>query len=70
MISSLSLGIKPKYFIAVGNKTIPENTIRSDATWYADKLTSPSFINTKLLPQITDSIINMNQFKKPLFNFF
>lgn len=33
MIPILSLGIRRKYLIAVGSNTIPENTIRSDATW-------------------------------------
>ena len=55
--------------MAEGSKTIPEKMIRSDATWKAFKFTSPSFIMIKLLPQITDSIINMSQFKKPFPNF-
>lgn len=46
---------------------MPEKIIRNDATWYADKLTSPSFIKIKLLPQMMESIIKMNQFKNPCF---
>lgn len=53
--------------MAEGSKTIPEKIMRSDATWNAFKNNSPSFIIIKLLPHITESTINMNQFKKPLF---
>ena len=48
-------------------KTIPAKTMRNAATWYADKCSKPSFIMIKLLPQIMDSRININQFKNPLF---
>ena len=54
--------------MAEGSKTMPEKIIRSDATWKAFKCTSPSFIIIKLLPQIMDSMIKINQFKKPLPN--
>ena len=65
---SLFPGICLKCLIADGNKTIPENTIRSAATWYAVKCNMPSFIIIKLLPQIMERIINISQFKNPLFN--
>jgi hypothetical protein len=45
---------------------MPEKIIRNEATWNADKCSNPSFIIIKLLPQIMDRSMNMNQFKKPL----
>lgn len=54
--------------MAVGNNTNPENTIRSEATWYAERLFNPSFIRMKLLPQMMDRVIKINQFKNPLLN--
>ena len=65
---SLFFGILLKCLTADGNKTIPEKIIRNDATWKAVKCSSPSFIIIKLLPQIMDSMMNINQFKKPLPN--
>ena len=67
MMPSLFFGIFLKCLTADGSKTMPEKIIRSDATWKAFKFSSPSFIIIKLLPQMMDSMINMNQFKKPLF---
>lgn len=68
MVNNLSFGIILKYFIAEGNNTMPDESIRSDATWYADKFFNPSFINIKLLPHIIESTIKMSQFKNPCFN--
>ena len=68
MIHSLFFGILLKCFTADGSKTIPEKIIRKDATWNAVKFSNPSFIIIKLLPQIIESIMNINQFKKPLPN--
>jgi len=70
MISILSLGIFLKCFKAAGSNTIPEKMILSEATWNADRCSNPSFIMIKLLPQMIESRMNMNQFKKPLPNFF
>ena len=53
--------------IAQGSKTMPEKTIRSDATWNAVNLSKPSFIMIKLLPQMMERMMNINQFKNPLF---
>ena len=64
----LFFGIILKCLIAKGNNTIPEKTMRNEATWNADKCSSPSFIMMKLLPQMTDSKIKINQLKNPLFN--
>ena len=47
--------------MAKGNNTRPEEMIRNDATWKAVRLTRPSFIKIKLLPQITEREINMIQ---------
>ena len=68
MMPSLFFGIFLKCLIAEGSKTIPEKIIRSDATWKALSRSKPSFIIIKLLPQIMDSTMNINQFKKPLPN--
>lgn len=67
IISSLFFGIILKCLIAAGSNTIPEKTIRNEATWNAVKRSNPSFIIIKLLPQITDSAIKISQFKNPLF---
>jgi len=53
--------------IAEGSKTIPEKMIRREATWKALNRSNPSFIMIKLLPQIMDRMIKINQFKSPLF---
>ena len=69
MINTLSFGMLLKCLIAAGNNTIPEKIIRSEATWNADKCSNPSFIIIKLLPQMIDRRMNMNQFKNPLFKY-
>ena len=51
----------------MGNKTSPEEMIRNDATWKALRLTRPSFIKIKLLPQIKESAIKINQLRNLLF---
>ena len=70
MVNIFSLGINLKYFMADGNRTMPEKTIRNAATWYALKLTSPSFINTKLLPQIMERPIKIAQLRKSLVKMY
>ena len=70
MMPSLFFGILLKCLTAEGSKTIPEKMMRNDATWKAVRCNNPSFIIIKLLPQMMDSIINMNQFKKLLPNVF
>ena len=42
--------------------------ILKEATWKAVNATSPSFINIKLLPQINESAMNINQLINLLFN--
>lgn len=65
--ASLFLGISLKKRIALGSSTKPEATIRMAATWYAERpLSSPNFIKIKLLPQITASRENSNQFSRLL----
>ena len=56
--------------MAEGNNTMPEKTIRSEATWKAVNLSRPSFIMMKLLPQMMESRIKISQFKKPLFKIY
>lgn len=68
MMPILFFGIFLKCLTAEGSKTIPEKMMRSDATWKALSRNRPSFIIIKLLPQIMDSMMNINQFKKPLPN--
>lgn len=51
----------------MGSKTSPEEMIRNDATWKALRLTRPSFIKIKLLPQIKESAIKINQLRNLLF---
>ena len=54
------------HFIATGNKINPEEIILKEATCNALRPMSPSFINTKLLPQTMDSSIKINQLKSLL----
>jgi len=66
----LFFGISLKVLMAEGSKIKPEEMMRNDATWKAVRLTRPSFIKIKLLPQIKDSTIKRNQLKNLLFKVF
>ena len=67
MMNILFRGICLKLLYATGNNINPEEMIRSEATWKAVKCSSPSFINIKLLPQINESAIKINQLINLLF---
>jgi hypothetical protein len=61
-------GIVLKTLMQVGIRTIPEKTIRIDATWYGlSPLSRPIFIKIKLLPQIKESRPKSNQLTGVLF---
>ena len=47
--------------MATGNKTNPEEIMRKEATCKAVRPIRPSFIKIKLLPQIKERIMKMNQ---------
>ncbi len=51
----------------MGSSTRPEEMMRKEATWKAVRLIIPSFIKIKLLPQIKERAIKMNQLKNLLF---
>jgi len=67
MMPNLFAGTFLICLIAEGSKTMPEKMIRRDATWKGFSRSNPSFIMMKLLPQIMDRMMKINQFKSPLF---
>jgi len=70
MMPSVPAGTFLKLIMAEGSSTKPAKTIRNEATWNAVKCSNPSFIMIKLLPQMMERIIKINQFKNPLFNWY
>ena len=66
-MKTLLPGICLMLLTATGNKTNPDEMIRMEATWKAVNATRPSFINMKLLPQITDNEIKISQLISLLF---
>lgn len=56
-------GIVLKHLIAIGSRIMPEEIILNEATCKAERPTSPSLINIKLLPQTMDKSIKINQLK-------
>lgn len=67
MIKYLFKGTCLKVPTATGNKTKPEEIIRKEATCKAVTPTRPSLIKIKLLPQIKDRIMKMNQLRNLAF---
>lgn len=55
------------HFIAQGIKIKPEEIIRNEATCNAESPIRPCLINMKLLPQIIERSIKMNQLKAAVF---
>ncbi len=51
----------------MGERTNPDDIIRSEATWKAVRFSRPSLIRIKLLPQINESAIKMSQLINLLF---
>lgn len=62
-LKSLLAGICLIPEIAMGDKKIPDATILRDATWIAVRLTRPTLIRIKLLPQIKESMKKMSQLR-------
>ncbi len=67
MVKILFDGMVLNFLMATGNNTKPDDIILIEATWNAVRLSNPFIIKIKLLPQITDNVMNINQLINLLF---